>query len=38
MSKRLTQYDLDAPLPNYTESTNEGFTDIFAGAKRKAVE
>ena len=35
MSKPLTQYDLDAPLPDYTESNNEGFADIFAGAKQK---
>ena len=33
MNKPLTQYDLEAPLPNYTDSNNEGFADIFPGAK-----
>ena len=35
MNKPLTQYDLDAPLPDYTDSNNEGFADIFPGAKQK---
>ena len=35
MNKPLTQYDLEAPLPNYTDSNNEGFADIFPGAKKK---
>ena len=33
MSKPLTQYDIEASLPNYTDSNNEGFADIFPGAK-----
>ena len=35
MNKPLTQYDLEASLPDYTDSNNEGFADIFSGAKQK---
>ena len=34
MSKPLTQYNLEAQLPNYTDSNNEGFANIFPGAKK----
>ena len=34
MSKPLTQYNLEAQLPNYTDSNNEGFANIFLGAKK----
>ena len=35
MNKPLTQYDMEASLPNYTDSNNEGFADMFPGAKKK---
>ena len=35
MNKPLTQYDLEASLPDYTDSNNEGFANIFSGAKQK---
>ena len=34
MNKPLTQYNLEASLPNYTDSNNEGFANIFPGAKK----
>lgn len=33
MAKPLCQYDLEAPLPNYSDTNNEGFADLFPGAK-----
>jgi len=33
MEKTLCQYDLKASLPNYTDTNNEGFADLFPGAK-----
>ena len=33
MSKPLTQYNLEAQLPNYTDSNNEGFANIFREQK-----
>ena len=33
MSKPLTQYNLEAQLPNYTDSNNEGFANIFPEQK-----
>ena len=35
MNKPLTQYNMKATLPNYTDSNNVGFADIFSGAKEK---
>ena len=35
MNRPLTQYDLEAPLPDYTDSNNEGFANFFPGAKQK---
>ena len=34
MSKPLTQYNLESQLPNYTDTNNEGFANIFPGAKK----
>ena len=34
MNKPLTQYNLESSLPNYTDSNNEGFANIFPGAKK----
>ena len=31
--KKLGQYDMDAVLPNYTDTNNSGFADLFPGAK-----
>ena len=35
MNKPLTQYNMEASLPNYTDSNNESFADMFPGAKKK---
>jgi dehydrogenase/reductase SDR family protein 1 len=32
--KQLGQYDMDAVLPNYTDTNNTGFADLFPGAKK----
>ena len=34
MNKPLTQYNLESSLPNYTDSNNEGFANIFPGARK----
>jgi dehydrogenase/reductase SDR family protein 1 len=31
----LPQYDIESPLPNYSDTNNEGFADLFKGAKQK---
>ncbi len=33
MLKTASHYDMEAPLPNYTDTNNEGFADLFPGAK-----
>ena len=33
MLKTPSHYDMEAPLPNYTDTNNEGFADLFPGAK-----
>ena len=35
MSKALGQYDIEAPLSNYTDMNSEGMADLFPGAKIK---
>ncbi len=35
MNKPLAQYNLEAKLPNYADSNNKGFADIFSGAKEQ---
>ena len=35
MNKPLTQYDLEAPLPDYTDTNNKEFAKFFQGAKQK---
>ena len=32
--KQLGQYDMDSVLPNYTDTNNIGFADLFPGAKK----
>ena len=32
--KQLGQYDVDAVLPNYTDTNNSGFADLFPSAKK----
>ena len=32
--KQLGQYDMDSVLPNYTDTNNTGFADLFPGAKK----
>ena len=32
--KQLGQYDMDSGLPNYTDTNNIGFADLFPGAKK----
>lgn len=32
--KQLGQYDMDAVLPNYTDTNNSGFAELFPGAKK----
>ncbi len=33
MTKTLCQYDMEASLPNYSDTNNKGFADLFPGAK-----
>ena len=35
MLSTLPQYDIETPLPNYSDTNNEGFADLFKGAKQK---
>ncbi len=35
MSKALTQYDMEASLPNYRDTNNKEFSDLFPGAKEE---
>ena len=35
MLSTLPQYDMETPLPNYSDTNNEGFADLFKGAKQK---
>ena len=34
MLSTLPQYDIETPLPNYSDTNNEGFADLFKGAKK----
>ena len=35
MLNTLPQYDIDSALPKYSDTNNEGFADLFKGAKQK---
>ena len=31
----MPQYDMESPLPTFSDTNNEGFADLFPGAKSK---
>ena len=38
MLNTLPQYDTESGLPKYSDTNNEGFSDLFIGAKPKQVQ